>query len=299
MKRYLSLILVFAMLLSIFPVTGGDKAYAQVEDGKDSTSTQTGEYEIYPKPQSINYGEENFTITEKVNLVFESTIDTYTKEKLYSILKDKGITYEVSEDYVDGVTNFLVGTNGSNEVVDTYFKKISVKTDNLFENIDSHVVYINNGTIGILGKDTDASFYGLVSIHHIFDQIDRNIRNLQIEDFADTKVRGFIEGFYGIPWSDEERISLMEFGGEFKMTSYIFAPKDDTYHKGANAFDLYPEERLEEIKEMAEVGNKTKTRFVWSIHPFGTNAGRDESKYKENLEKIIAKFNQLYDVGVR
>ena len=50
------------------------------------------------------------------------------------------------------------------------------------------------------------------------------IRCLEMEDYADTQTRGFIEGYYGIPWSDEDRISLMKFGGEFKMTSYIFAP---------------------------------------------------------------------------
>ena len=97
--------------------------------------------------------------------------------------------------------------------------------------MDSHIVSIEDKTIAILGKDTDASFYGLTSLKHILNQIEgRTIRNLRIDDFASTKTRGFIEGYYGIPWSDDDRISLMQFGGEFKMNAYIFAPKDDAYH---------------------------------------------------------------------
>ena len=53
-----------------------------------------------------------------------------------------------------------------------------------------------------------------------------------MRDYADVNIRGFIEGYYGLPWSNEDRMSLMRFGGDYKMTSYIFAPKDDEYHKG-------------------------------------------------------------------
>ena len=42
------------------------------------------------------------------------------------------------------------------------------------------------------------------------------IRNFVIKDYADTDIRGFIEGYYGIPWSNEDRMSLMKFGGEFQ-----------------------------------------------------------------------------------
>ena len=48
-------------------------------------------------------------------------------------------------------------------------------------------------------------------------------------DYAEVQFRGFIEGYYGNPWSLEDRIDLMKFGGEIKMNQYVFAPKDDPY----------------------------------------------------------------------
>lgn len=90
------------------------------------------------------------------------------------------------------------------------------------------------GTIAILGSSTDAAYYSLATLKMIFEQIPgKDLKSVKFEDFADAKWRGFIEGFYGFPWSHEDRISLMRFGGNFKMNSYIFAPKHDKYHNSS------------------------------------------------------------------
>ena len=61
----------------------------------------------------------------------------------------------------------------------------------------------------MLGRDTDAAFHGITSLKHIFNQIkDNNILELKINDYADVKGRGFIEGYYGNPWSNEDRADV-------------------------------------------------------------------------------------------
>ena len=49
----------------------------------------------------------------------------------------------------------------------------------------------------------------------------------------------------------------MRYGGDLKLTQYFFAPKDDPYHN-KKWRELYPEEKLAEIRELARVGNKTR-----------------------------------------
>src|SRR5699024_9926739 len=39
--------------------------------------------------------------------------------------------------------------------------------------------------------------------------------------------------------------------------------------------------------------------FVWMIHPFMIDPIRFDEHYEEDLQAIISKFEQLYDVGVR
>ena len=42
---------------------------------------------------------------------------------------------------------------------------------------------------------------------------------------------GIVEGFYGVPWNFNIRADLLQFCGEYKLNSYIYAPKDDEYHR--------------------------------------------------------------------
>lgn len=256
------------------------------------------QYEIYPNPQEIVYENDSFVIRSNVNVVYETGIDDATKNKLQKVLETKGITLTTSDKKIEGATNILVGLKDSKEYVDSYAKENLDISSDLFTKIDPYILDVNDGTITILGETTDSAFYGIVSLMHILNQIDgKTVQNLRMNDYADTKTRGFIEGYYGIPWTDENRMSLMEFGGDFKMNMYTFAPKDDPYHS-ARWRDPYPADKLEEIRKMAKVGNDSKTYFTWTIHPF-MNGGITAGSYDADIIKIKAKFDQLYEVGVR
>lgn len=171
--------------------------------------------------------------------------------------------------------------------------------EDLYDKTDAYMLKIQEGKITIIGKNTDAAFYGVSTLELILEQCkdSKTVKNLTVEDYSDAQFRGFIEGYYGIPWSDEDRISLMEFGGKFKANTYVFAPKDDAYHS-SKWTELYPADRLQEMKKMVEAGEASKCKFVWSIHPFMYNA-ITEANYDQRLETIKAKFQQLYDIGVR
>lgn len=154
-----------------------------------------------------------------------------------------------------------------------------------------------------MGKDTDASFYGLTTLYHVLAQTESlSIRNFTIEDYADVVSRGFIEGYYGNPWSTEDRVNLMTWGGYYKLNAYFYAPKDDPKHR-ANWDELYTDEELEsKIRPLAEAGNASKCRFVYALHPFpsGNNFRFDtDAHYNEDLAKLKAKFKQVIDAGVR
>lgn len=256
------------------------------------------EYEIYPTPHDMTYQEGEYEISPEVNVVFEEKIDEATKNRMNEVLELKDKTIAVTDEKAEGKTNILVGTYNSKGYVDSYVQEnYSVEAD-LFEHYGSYFLASKDNEIVILGLDTDAAFYGITSLKHIFNQMEGStIRNFEMKDYADVNIRGFIEGYYGIPWSNEDRMSLMRFGGDFKMTSYIFAPKDDPYHS-AQWREPYPADKLKEIEEMTKVGNASKCRFVWTIHPF-MKGGITEATYDTDIQKIKDKFDQLYNVGVR
>ena len=283
LKSSLALLVVFSTLFLVSP-------NIKVE-AKDV------EYEIYPTPHELTYNSDDYVIRSQVNVVFEDEIDEPTRKRMTEVLESKNKQISTSNQKVAGKTNILVGTYESNGYVDSYVKDNYDVEGSLFDKFGANFVASNNGEIIILGKDTDGAFYGITSLKHIFNQMDGStIRNFEIKDYADTNIRGFIEGYYGIPWSNEDRMSLMKFGGDFKMTSYVFAPKDDSYHKELWR-ELYPEDELNAIKEMVQVGIDSKCRFVWTAHPF--MGGFDASRVDEEIAALLNKFEQLYDAGVR
>lgn len=293
LKKRIARVMTLVMLVALLPnvLLENVQAIEKEDEG----------YEIYPIPQSIEYSAGTLNLGNDVNVIFEDGIDEATKNRLIEVLAIKGISYEITKEVKNNKTNFLVGLHNSGGVVDNYFTENDLNDSSHFENFDSHIVSVKNNVVAVLGKDTDAAFYGITTLKLIFKQLDASeIRNLLIKDFSDGQWRGFIEGYYGIPWSNENRKSLMEFGGDFKMNAYIFAPKDDEYHS-LKWRELYPEEKLDKIKELVDVGTATKNKFIWTIHPFlkdGMDFSTEES-YQAELEKIIAKFEQLYSIGVR
>ena len=262
------------------------------------------EYEIYPTPHVMTYEDGDYIIRDEVNVVYESGIDEATKDRLNETLALKSdISVEESDSIVDGMTNILVGIDGSGEYVDNYVdENIEVTTEGLFDELDSYVLDSGDGVITVLGADTDASFYGLTSLYHIIKQMDSyTIRNFHIEDWADVASRGFIEGYYGNPWSTEDRINLMTWGGYYKLNSYFYAPKNDPKHN-SNWRQLYTDEEIETlIKPLADAGNASKCRFVYALHTFMNNAVRfdTEEHYQEDLAIVQAKFEQVIEAGVR
>ena len=272
--------------------------------GTPAAQAAEAEYEIYPNPHVISYEGDSWIIKNDVNVVYEDGIDEATQDRLEEVfaLKD-GITVSESDEIVEGKTNVLVGINGSDGYVDQYAEaNVEVSTEGLFDELDSYVLDSKEDVITVLGADTDASFYGLTTLYHIVKQMDsQTIRSFHIEDWADVASRGFIEGYYGNPWSTQDRINLMKWGGYYKLNSYFYAPKNDPKHN-AQWRTLYTDEEIETlIKPLADAGNESKCRFVFALHTFMNSPVRfdTEEHYQEDLAIVQAKFEQVIEAGVR
>lgn len=303
-KRYLSAMLTGAILLSNMSgtISVSAETLSTGVTTAEVTTVENTEYEIYPSPQRIEYYDGSSNLSTGVNVVYETGIDNYTKARLENeILKANSINYEVSSSnaVVDGKTNILVGIEGSDEFVDKYADKYNLSTENLFSKIDSYFLAADNNVITVLGKDTDAAFYGLTTLYHVVNQInDNTIRNFKIEDYANVVTRGFIEGYYGNPWSVEDRSNLMTYGGYYKLNAYFYAPKDDPKHR-VQWRSLYTEDELKWIKQLADAGNASKCRFVYGIHPFPAGSALSSYNYDNDLATLKAKLKQVIDQGVR
>ena len=59
-------------------------------------------------------------------------------------------------------------------------------------------------------------------------------------------IRGVIEGFYGPPWTHEERLDLIRFCANEGLDTWVHAPKDDPFHR-ERWREPYPETELTQL----------------------------------------------------
>lgn len=117
-------------------------------------------------------------------------------------------------------------------------------------------------------------------------------------DYPDLPFRGAVEGYYGIPWGFEERLSQFAFYGRNKMNMYIYAPKDDPYHHGQGCYEPYPAAKAQEIKALVEFARQNHVHFTWAIHPANTVNWQVEGG-RVQLEGLCRKLELMYGLGVR
>lgn len=155
---------------------------------------------------------------------------------------------------------------------------------------------IENSEITIGAFDQRGLFYALQTLAQLVDTTggDRRVPLATVTDYPLVNHRGVVEGFYGEPWTHEDRLRQMDFYGKFKLNTYIYGPKDDPYHSSPNWRKPYPPQEEERIKELVDAANKNYVDFYWAIHP-----GKDIEWTAADSLAVIIKFEWMYQLGVR
>lgn len=266
----------------------------QAADTPDTQESVTAA--IYPKPQKMSYtSSEGMKFDGSVNIVVRGEQDEMTLPKLKEILENEGISYEESSEVPADRAAIVITTDSEDYAAYGYEadKALAEEQGYVLEATDDENT---SGQVTIIGADEDGAYYGVLTLEQMLEQkaADGSFAETVISDYPSIKLRGFVEGFYGFPWSFEERLGLIRDTAEFKMNTYIYAPKDDPYHKDQWR-TLYPDDKAEEIRQLVEESKKDNVSFCWSAHPgYGFNYS-DDTDYNA----LIAKFEQLYSLGVR
>lgn len=299
------------------PYVGGSNEDLSVQkegEGASNNFQGTGEggkYAIYPIPQNIVYGGGSVSLNDTVAIVKDKDIDEHTVAYVKEILDLYNINYNEFGAIQDDKINIILALENGSLVTAhptngniTFDKEVSGNniniTTGLLDKSDAHVVDVRDNRFIIYGRDTDSVFHGVATLKMMFSSFNgEQFPEAHIEDYAVVDSRGFIEGFYGA-WNHQARMDLMKFAKDYKMNSYIYAAKQDTYHTSQWAA-LYPDNMLNEFKELVKVGEETKVKFGWSVHTgsFFRGIAIPSDAYETRYDQLMKKFDQLIGIGVK
>ena len=267
-------------------------------------------YKIYPIPQQMQQGTETVSFTSVVDVVCESGIDAFTRNRLEGILVEHGMTANFTDAATAGRSAIWLGINGSKGKADLLATERGLNRTVLTMSgkYDRHILSLSrqNGQaeLIIVGEHTDAVFFALASFEQMLDNGTTALPAVNIYDYADQKSRGLVEGYYGYPYSVSVKKDLLRFMMRYKMNTYLYGAKSDPYHS-EKWKDAYPtsitaqqesngwlSQRM--IKEIAQESQETKVNFIWAIHPGGNFISSSSV-----VNDIVGKFQKMHGLGVR
>lgn len=292
-KSLIAKFLLANMVFTMMPIS----AFAEVNNPEiANTMVKVGMPTISPTPQDAQTIGDGFVVTNSVNIIGGDVADQDAKRELLAALNKLGI--EVNEAFVDSDTTIIIGEQEDEiEAMDKVLESANMQS---VENNEGYVLVSKKGedgksAIAIEGKDGVGTFYGVMTLKQLLiDGETIQTPEISIKDYPTQHVRAVVEGFYGNPWTHQDRLDQFKFYGENKMNMYIYAPKDDPYHRDKWR-EPYPAEEMERMQELINVAHENKVDFVFAISP-----GKDiDVNSEEDYQALISKCESLYAMGVR
>ena len=233
-------------------------------------------FHLQPTPQKYVGSEDSVFIPARSSLQVGATLRGSAAEQvLAGLFPDAAVTADFS---------VCIGMKGDKSVR-KYAARIPKQAEGYYLKIDKEGIVV-------AGADRRGVFYGVQTLVQLIAL--PKLPLVEVTDYPDVPYRGVVEGFYGVPWSREARLSQLDFYGRNKMNIYIYGPKDDPYHSSPNWRKPYPAQEAEQLKELVECARRNEVLFYWAIHP-----GKDIRWNTEDRDLLMEKFESMYRLGIR
>ena len=144
----------------------------------------------------------------------------------------------------------------------------------------------------LAGAGPDGTFYAAQTLRQLAG--DGVVAGVGVIDHPAMAHRGAIEGFYGSPWTAAERLDQLAFYGRFKLNTYVYAPKDDPFHRDRWR-EPYPADQVAGLSALVQAAQANHVRLTFAVSPgvsicYGDPADR---------AALVAKLEAMYGLGVR
>ena len=259
---------------------------------------------ISPVPQRLKPRPDGFRVPESVHIVTEPDVDTSALQELMAVFQEAGVnritrgSRSARAESPGGLTVWL------GKMVSPDARRILMELNvEAPQSVPAEGYVLVAGhrqgsrkTLILAGADEHGTFYAVQTLRqllvHRADAV--WIPGVEILDWPRMQLRGVIEGFYGPPWSHDARLRQLLFMGRHKLNTYVYAPKDDPFHK-ERWRDPYPSEKLGQLAELLRVARQQHVRVVFAFSPGNSICHARETDF----QALLKKAEQVWEIGIR
>ncbi|MDJ1137985.1 beta-N-acetylhexosaminidase family protein [Streptomyces iconiensis] len=252
---------------------------------------------VSPTPQKTGRAGQDVRLGHEAEIVVGEGTDAAARRLLTEVLRDNGIRETDVRARPSGRARLtvLLGEATRPDVAKA-LRGTEVPSEAEGYGVRVHKDGRRGGTVALGGTDAAGQFYAVQTLRQLITGAHgpRRVAGASISDRPSMPLRGTIEGFYGPPWTQDERLDHMDFLGDTKANTYVYAPKDDPYHR-EKWRDPYPADKLAELGTLVDRARANHVRFTFAVSPGTSICYSDPGDLKALKEKL----SSVYDLGVR
>ncbi len=148
-------------------------------------------------------------------------------------------------------------------------------------------------TVALAGVGEDGLFHAVQTLGRLLGA-DRRIAGAVVRDWPGTAVRGVTEGFYGSPWTPEQRLAQLDFMGRTKQNRYVYAPGDDLFRQ-ARWREPYPAGERARFRDLAERARRNHVTLTWAVAPGQAMCFSSDA----DVKALTRKLDAMWALGFR
>lgn len=290
-------------LLTTVPATPATSTPSTTAQRAPAVDGQGRAPTVWPVPQQVQQRRGTVTIPGSVGIVVGAHTDPSALDVVKQTLAAAGARHVVTASDTESPPKapviVYVGGPAENTATADVLKRLGVQGPAGLAR-EGYTLGVgatgDRDVIALSGVDATGTYYAAQTLRQLVGTAkgESTVPDIAIRDWPATPLRGVIEGFYGAPWSQADRLSQLDFYGRTKQNIYVYSPKDDPYLR-SQWRDAYPPDKLAEIKTLVDRAAADHVAFTYALSP-GLSICYSSA---EDGQQLIDKFQSLWDIGVR
>ncbi|MEW1611300.1 MULTISPECIES: beta-N-acetylglucosaminidase domain-containing protein [unclassified Streptomyces] len=245
---------------------------------------------VWPRPQSIEATGPALPLGTEATVLAAPDADRYAVAQLRSLLRAAGVA-TVHEGLPGRGPLIRIGGPGAGQALRALRAPERADLPAGGYRIASGRV-AGRATVALDGLGEDGLFHAVQTLRQLVSG--GSVAGVVVRDWPGTAVRGMTEGFYGRPWTQQERLAQIAFMGRTKQNRYLYAAGDDPYRL-ARWREPYPADRRADFRALAREARAEHVTLGWAVSPGQAMCMASD----QDVRALTKKIDAMWALGVR